>query len=52
MPSSVQPIVAKGHSWLENHVSSTSSSWRTFAPHFGQVSTSSTDASSQPHSSQ
>ena len=51
-PSSVQPIVANGHSCDENHVSSTSSSWRTGLPHTGHVSTSSTDASSQPHSSQ
>ena len=52
MPSSVQPIVANGHSCDDNHVSSTSSSWRTGFPHTGHVSTSSTDASSQPHSSQ
>ena len=48
MPSSVQPMVAKGHSWLENQVSSTSSSWRTGAPQTGHTSISSTEASSQP----
>ena len=52
MPSSVQPSVANGHSWDENHVSSTSSSWRTGAPHTGHTSISSTEASSHPHSSQ
>ena len=51
--SSGQPCVAKVHSWLENQVSSTSSSWWTWCPpHLGQTSVSSMRASSQPQSSQ
>src|ERR1700712_4904168 len=39
-----QPNVENGHSHDENHVSSTSSSWRTAAPQAGQVVMSVRDA--------
>ena len=50
--SSGQPSVEKGQSAEENQVSSTSSSWRTGLPHFGQTVMSSRETVISPQSSQ